>query len=503
MSVPASAATPEAAAASESVQLFAERAAAARAGFLVDASNAAPIVEICRRLDGIPLAIELAAARVSSMSPSEIASLLDERFRLLRGGRRTALERHQTLRATVDWSYSLLENTERAVFDRLGVFAGTLVTDDARGVVAGDGIEAWDVFDALASLVAKSLLLADEGADGVTRYQMLETIRAYARERLDAAGESDAWRRRHAEHYATFAEAAREFLVGPDELPWRRRLRLELDNVRAAVFWALDTGSADDHELGIRIIANLAAEITLDRTSDYGLWAERALPYVGDSTPGRRAAVLGAAAFAAYHRGELDVAQARAMDALDGGLPADCPASLIVYVASAVIAMSSGRHQDAIDVVTRALHEPAIAEDLYSQGNLQAVRSMLGAVAGDDDQVRRDANASLELSRRLGNPSQLVIALTAVGTAWRAGDPVRARRALEESLDLVGKGASDVNLALACQELARLRLSDGDLGGALRAVWIAVGHSHANGDRPGIVGTLLVAAEVLAAAGCH
>ena len=504
MTVPTGTVTLEAATASESVQLFGERAAAARAGFAVDESNASPIVEVCRRLDGIPLAIELAAARVSSMSPAEIASLLDERFRLLRGGRRTALERHQTLRATVDWSYSLLDQAERAVFDRLGVFAGVFEAGDARGVVAGDGIEDWDVLDALTSLVAKSLLLADEDADGVTHYQMLETIRAYARERLDTAGESDAWRRRHAEHYAAFAETARELLVGPDELPWRRRLRLELDNVRSAVFWALDAGSADDHELAIRIIANLATETTLDRRSDYGLWAERALLYLDETTPGRRAAVLAAAAFAAYHRGDLDLARARAGHALGSGVTEDCPAPLVVYVVNSVVAMSSGQYEDGLAVVTGALDAPASTGELYAEANLHAVRSFIqSAVMGNLDQARRDADAALELSRRIGNPSQLVIALTAFGTAWREGDPTRARRALEESLQLVGEGASDVNLALACQELARLRLGDGDLVGALRAVWIAVSHSHANGDRPGIVGTLLVAAEVLAAAGQH
>jgi predicted ATPase/class 3 adenylate cyclase len=501
MTVPASAATREAAAASEAVQLFAERAAAARAGFAVDESNAAPIVEVCRRLDGIPLAIELAAARVSSMSPAEIASLLDERFRLLRGGRGTALERHQTLRATVDWSYSLLADTERAVFDRLGVFAGTFDAGDARGVVTGSGIEDWDVFDALTSLVAKSLLLADEHADGVTRYQMLETIRAYARERLDIAGESDAWRRRHAQHYASFAETAHDLLVGPDELPWRRRLRLELDNVRAAVFWALDAGAVDDHELAIRIVANLATETTLDRRSDYGLWAERALPFVGDTSTGRRAAVLAAAAFAAYHRGDLDVARTRASEALGACAPEDCPARVAVYVVSAVVEMSSGRYAEALAVVDAALDDPVAAGDLYSQANLRSVRSFIrSAVLGEDDAARRDADEALEISRRLGNPSQLVIALNAFGTAWRADDPSGARRAFEESLDLVGQGASDVNLALTCQELARLRVAEGDLVGALRAVWIAVGHSHSTGDRPGIVGTFLVATEVLAAA---
>src|SRR5262249_35169537 len=130
------------------VELFGERARAARSGFTVEATNAEAVAEICRRLDGIPLAIELAASRVGAMSPAEIASHLDERFRLLRGARHAALDRHQTLRATVDWSYSLLDGAERVVFDRLGVFAGPFDAHDARAVVSGAGIEEWDVLDA-------------------------------------------------------------------------------------------------------------------------------------------------------------------------------------------------------------------------------------------------------------------------------------------------------------------------------------------------------------------
>ena len=141
------------------------------------------------------------------MSPTEIAALLDERFRLLTGGRRTAVERHQTLRAAVDWSYSLLEPSERLVFDRLGVFSGSFDNAAASAVVTGDGIEQWDVLDAMASLVGKSMVNAEKTPEDTTRYSMLETLRQYARERLDESGAADDWRRRHARHYAAFAEA--------------------------------------------------------------------------------------------------------------------------------------------------------------------------------------------------------------------------------------------------------------------------------------------------------
>src|SRR5262245_505981 len=192
-------------ASSDAVILFIERAQAARASFALDVSNAAAVAEICRRLDGIPLAIELAAARMVSMTASEIRGLLDERFRLLTGGRRKSVERHQTLRATVDWSYSLLSEQERIVFDRLAVFAGGFDARAAQAVVTGDGVEAWDVLEALGELVAKSMIVAEDTAGDTTRYQMLETLGQYARERLDEHGDTDHWRHRHAEYFAAWA----------------------------------------------------------------------------------------------------------------------------------------------------------------------------------------------------------------------------------------------------------------------------------------------------------
>jgi predicted ATPase/DNA-binding SARP family transcriptional activator len=294
--VPATTTTVTTAAASDAVVLFVERAEPARATFTLDLSNVGAVAEICRRLDGIPLAIELAAVRVVSMSPSEISGLLDERFRLLTGGRRTAVGRHQTLRATVDWSYSLLGNRERAVFDRLGVFAGSFDAQAAQAVVVGDGVEAWDVLDALTELVAKSMVVAEDTAEGTTRYQMLETLGQYARERLDEHGETNRWRGRHAEYFVDWAERAGPGLLGPDELAWRTRESAELDNLRAAVTWALDRDEPDDIRLALRVVGALAAESRIDPATGIGAWAERALPHVEITAPPLRYAVTAAAA---------------------------------------------------------------------------------------------------------------------------------------------------------------------------------------------------------------
>src|SRR5262249_13430361 len=203
-------------AADQAAELFGERAHSVAPNAAIDPRDNA-VTEICRRLDGIPLAIELAAARAVALGSQEIAARLDERFRLLTGGRRTAGERHQTLRATGDWSYSMLDSRDQLVFARLRVFSAAFHLAPAGGGGAGDGIEAWDVVDALTDLAAKSMIVTEASAGG-TRYRLLETMRAYAREQLERKPDIDQWRRRHAMHYASAAETLGPALRGPDEL---------------------------------------------------------------------------------------------------------------------------------------------------------------------------------------------------------------------------------------------------------------------------------------------
>ena len=295
-------------AACEAVRLFVERARATRPGLGLDATNAGQIVEICRRLDAIPLAIELAAARLTSMNLSEIAGLLDERFRLLTGGHRRSVERHQTLRATVEWSYSLLGERERLVFDRLGVFAGSFDAEAATAVAGADKLAAWDVRDGLDDLVAKSMIVLDDGPDASTRYRLLETLRQYALERLDDSDHTERYRRRHAEYYATFAEAAGHGLEAPDEAAWVGRFDAERDNLRAAVTWALDAADADDGELGLRIIAALGGQTFYRPSAGVGEWAEAALERAETSVPSCRTAVIAAGAWKAILAGDFELA---------------------------------------------------------------------------------------------------------------------------------------------------------------------------------------------------
>ena len=203
---------------SEAAALFTDRAAPHSRRSPIDATNAGAVADICERLDGIPLAIELAAARVVAMSPADVASRLDERFRLLTGGRGTSVERHQTLRAAVDWSYSLLDETERTVFARLAVLRGDVRRPTPpSSSSAGTASRVGTCSTALTGLVAKSMVATEAGPGGTMRYQLLETMRQYAQEHLDQDREIERWRQRHAAHFATVTEEIVTGIRGVDE----------------------------------------------------------------------------------------------------------------------------------------------------------------------------------------------------------------------------------------------------------------------------------------------
>ncbi|HEX9837744.1 MAG TPA: tetratricopeptide repeat protein, partial [Anaerolineales bacterium] len=238
-----------------SIELFDERASNAKSGFAMDERNASSIVQICRRLDGIPLAIELAAARIKVLSVDEIASRLDDRFSLLTAGSRTAIPRHQTLRATIDWSYDLLTESERLLFRRLSVFVGGFTLEGAETVCSSGELKRNDILDALGRLVDKSLVIVDQTyTTEKTRYRLLETIRQYALEKLIELGEAPAIRNRHLGSYLDLAEKFEPNLFTNVAAAWFTRLDLEIDNIRAAMDWATNSGKAD---LALRIAGAL------------------------------------------------------------------------------------------------------------------------------------------------------------------------------------------------------------------------------------------------------
>ena len=226
--------------ADEAIELFADRARRVRPDFSVTDANAATVTEICRRLDGMPLAIELAAARVRALSLDEIVGSLHDRFRLLTGGARTAVRRQQTLRASVDWSHALLTETERILFRRLAVFFGGFDLDAAQAVAGDAEVERYQILDQLALLVDKSLVVA-ENTSGRTRYRLLETMRQYAQEKLGESGEAGAVRSRHRDHYTSTAA----LLDAPARTDYDQRVEQadeEMDNLRSAFGWSIESG---------------------------------------------------------------------------------------------------------------------------------------------------------------------------------------------------------------------------------------------------------------------
>jgi predicted ATPase/DNA-binding SARP family transcriptional activator len=239
----------------EAVELFADRARSALPTFGVCDANARTIAEICQRLDGIPLAIELAAARVRVLSPAQIAQRLDDAFRLLTSGSRTALPRHRTLRATMEWSYGLLGTREQVLLRRLAVFAGSFSLDAAEAVCVGDPLDAEDILDGVTGLVDRSLITMIAG-DGIARYRMLETVRQYGVERLREAGEAEQVEERHARYFLGVIEAAAPLLFGGEhEAGLLTRLAADNDNLRAATAWTVRTEGHGD--LALRFASGL------------------------------------------------------------------------------------------------------------------------------------------------------------------------------------------------------------------------------------------------------
>lgn len=277
------------------VRLFAERGELARPGWRITSENAGAVVQICQRLDGMPLAIELAAARLRMMRTEQIAERLDDRFRLLTGGSRTVLPRQQTLEAAIDWSFDLLSAEEKVLFRRMAVFMGGFTLESAESVCGVDPLDELSVFDHVGHLVDKSLVQAEERHDGI-RYRMLETLRQYARQKLAESDEIESMRRRHAEHFLDLTEQAEPELRGEDEDYWFRRLDDELDNLRQAMSWALE---APEPQLAQAIAGGLYRYFMYRfRTVEGRHWAERAVAASEEPTAARAMALLAAGTLA-------------------------------------------------------------------------------------------------------------------------------------------------------------------------------------------------------------
>jgi non-specific serine/threonine protein kinase len=259
----------------ESVQLFVDRARLVDPNFVLDETNAPFVAQICYRLDGIPLAIELAAARTKMMTVEQISARLDDRFRLLTGGARTALPRQQTLRALIDWSYNLLSEEERLLLRQLSVFADSWTLRAAEDVCGGGEVQSYEILDLLTQLINKSLILVDDQSQsGKTRYRMLETIRQYACEKLLEAGGNDAIRQKHLAYFVKLLKRAEPQLYRSNQVFWLNTLDDELDNLRTALEWSLTT----DVEAGLlMLLGPIQFWVLRSTVREVGDWLERLL----------------------------------------------------------------------------------------------------------------------------------------------------------------------------------------------------------------------------------
>ncbi len=412
----------------EAVQLFVERARSVLPDLALTERVASVIGTICQRLDGMPLAIELAAARVKHLSIEQIASRLGENYQLLTSGRRSTPTRQQTLRATIEWSYDLLTEPEQQVFDRLSVFSGGWTLEAAEAVVAGDGIEQGVVLDLLGRLVDKSLVVLERREDGVSRYRQLETLRQYGCERLRTREETAATRRRHAGYFTDLCEQAEREFFGPDELAALLRLDEEHDNVCEALQWLVETG---DVELAQRLGGAFGLYWFFRSSLTEGsIWMQRLLAMPGGEEPTAwRAKCLFCAADVAIGQGDH---------------------------------ASAKRYGEASLALWRQLgDQKRVAAALFVVG-------LVTRIQGDYDMAIPVLEEAVALGHATGNRAFEALALMALADAATSqGDFAAARRLAEQSRKLVIEIGWTRNIAYMLRPVADACFEQGDDGAAL------------------------------------
>jgi predicted ATPase len=484
----AGASPPEELLRSESVRLFVDRAAAVQPGFELTAGNGAEVARICHRLDGVPLAIELAAARVGTLPPAEIARRLGESFRLLRQGRRTAETRQQTLEGALDWSYRLLDGEEAVLLRHLAVFAGGFALDAVEDVCEGGALSRVDVVDVLMRLVGKSLIVAAEELSGRPRYRLLEMVRQYARERLAEAAETDALLERHARWYVELAEEG----AAPEPADVRlRRFDLETDNFRAALHWLLD----HDPPEALRLAGSLSDWWLLrGRLGEAREWLEAAVERTPDDSGAAAAALLRAMWFAD-----------RTGDTVQGGRLAE--RSLSIYrklgdragtaQALHMLGLQSwlrGDYPRASELLEAAIEEARLAPSPAHEANATHALGILAISTRDLPGARSRLEQALELLERLPDDSPPVFLVVTPGQVplVRARGPVLG--VVQEEFmfgRVVGPPTAAAYVRINLALVARL---EGDPGGADVLLGNALARLRAADDERGI-------AQALAAVG--
>ena len=407
----------------ESVALFCDRARQLNGAFILTEDKAAAVASICVRLDGIPLAIELAAARIRSLTVQEIADRLQDRFRLLTGGSKAALPRQQTLRSLIDWSFDLLPEAEKAVFCRLSVFSGSWLLEAAEKIVAGGDIDEYEVMDLLASLVDKSLVVA-EASESQTRYRLLETMREYGSEKLEP-DELERLKSRHLDFYLSKARDADQTMKGPRQDGFLEYADAELDNFRSAIEWSCLRRRVEEAQ---RLTGSL-----------WMYW---------------------------YYRGHFSEGLSRLERALDLGPGAPAALAMALFAAGSM-ANNLGKYETARSYASQSL---SLAEELRDEELASRCLNGLGRIAltqSDPEGARTFFSRSLGRYRKIGDPWGISLQLTNLASVEHfLGNYPEARRLERECLDVARKGNSLVSIARSLSQLGLYCTLQGDLEAA-------------------------------------
>ena len=449
----------------EAVRLFVERARAIKADFFVTNENAPAVAEICARLDGLPLAIELAAARTRMLPPQKMLERLGNRLKLLKGGPRDLPTRQQTLRGTIDWSYELLEEEEKILFGRLSVFSGGRTLEAIEEICDPEG--ELEALEGVESLLEKSLLRQEEGVEREPRFVMLETVHEYAREKLQESGEEQEIKRAHAQYFLALAEEGESEVRGPEAAMWLERLEAEHDNLRAALSWAL---AQEKVELELRLAGALWQFWWMrGHYSEGRRWLENVLAVDGRGSPSARAMALAGIGEIASHQGDLDQAQEACEEGLKLLAHEASEAKIYLLLSLGKVALLRGEdYERATQVNEEAL---ALSREMRHRMGLATSLLHLGLVSqrrGDSEGATEFYEESTALFREWGDKQGLAFCLNNLGVvAITQGDLVQAQKLTEEAVALLRELGSRGDVSIGLQNLGWIAFLRNELGKAV------------------------------------
>jgi predicted ATPase/class 3 adenylate cyclase len=453
----------------EAVGLFVERARAVKPDFSITNESAPAVAEICVRLDGLPLAIELAAARIKMLPPRAMLQRLTSRLKLLTGGARDLPERQRTLRGTIEWSHALLDESEQLLFARLAVFSGGRTLQAIEAICDAGGDLPVEAFDGISSLLDKSLLRQEEGPNGEPRFVMLETVHEFAREKLQESAEAEEIKRAHAEYFLTLGEEAHSELIGTNQLEWLERLEVEHDNMRAALSWAL---GGKEVEVALRLGGALWWFWTVRGYYSEGRrWLEEALAMDGRGSPEVRAMALAGAGSLAEEQGDLD----RAKQAFEEGLEllahqakeAASEAKLILLASLGYEALDREEHGQAKQLFEERLALSRGMSNTWWLANSLSNLALVPHSLGDTERATELYEESMSLFREQGDKYGLAHCLDSLAMlVYSQGDLVHAEKLAEEAVALLRELGAGGDAAMGLSNLGWIALLQDDLGRA-------------------------------------